>query len=165
MGGKRTDRQGGFVENGNVVRIDVYHVTERKHDSNFRKITPGYYLVPVYVHEISTDPERLPRQAMLNGRPYRDWPSMEPSDFLFSLYKDSYVCLSKPRGNETAGYHRGPDRSGAKIDISPHNRRHTNDKIRGNGVKTLTAFRKFHVDRLGNLHEIKREPWPGSNRE
>lgn len=168
MGGKRTDSQGGFVENSESVRLDVYHVTERKPDAAFQKtLTPGHYIVPVYPHNLDAG-DGIPVLAAIGGKPETDWPEMHSEDFKFSLFKDSFVEIARTKNGQqqaVRGYYRGPNRFTASITVSPHNSRRKESQEEGIGVRRLVLFRKFHVDRLGNLHEIKREPWPGTKHE
>lgn len=168
MGGKHADRQGGFVSNSDMVRVDVYHVTERKPDATFdQTLTPGYYLVPAYALDVAAQSE-IPRRAMVGAKPESRWPVMHGSDFIFSLFKDTYVAVERLKVGHReliSGYYRGTNRFTASIAISTHNHRHKDGLEEGIGVRRLASFRKFHVDRLGKLHEIKSEPWPGSQRE
>lgn len=166
MGGAASNRQGGFVSNSEMVRVDVYHVSERKPDAAFSQtLTPGYYLVPVYALDIAKRSTDGPRRAMMGSKPESKWPEMHGGDFVFAVHKDSFLEIQRRDGSRVAGYYRGSNRSTASITISPHNLRQPSDEIGSIGVKTLFALRKFHVDRLGNLHEIKREPWPGTKHE
>ena len=161
MGGKMVDRRGGLVENTNMVRVDVYHVNERRVDPKGRSITSGYYLVPVYGWQIMDKKQPTPRCAIKFGRPENEWPLMNQDDFRFSLYKDSYVTLrkgEKKKEEVIGGYYRATNRSTASISVSPHNKRQ--QKKSGQGVHDLLSFRKFTVDRLGRKHEVEREPWP-----
>ena len=163
MGGKREDRQGGFVSNSEMVRLDVFRVNTRKPDGAFGKtLTPGYYIVPIYAHHAGKNGASPPLSAMLARKPEETWPEMDPADFLFSLYKDSFIRLSTKGGEAEEGYFRGSNRRVATLEISPPNLRQTR---RGMGSKTLTEFRKFNVDPLGKLHEVKREPWPGARKK
>ena len=160
MGGNSAGRQGGFVSNAEMVRVDVYFVERRKSDfKNDVTISPGYYLVPVYAHDAAAG--RTPVKAIIGGKPESDWIEMSCEDFIFSLYKDSYLRCIKPNGDEVNGYYRATDRATASVNISPNNKRHIRDIHRSIGVRSLSEFRKFHVDRFGKLHEVKREKWPG----
>ena len=162
MGGKRANRQGGFVANADMVRVDVYHVKERKPDVGFqRTITPGYYLVPVYSNDVAKRGSQTPMRAITQGQREKAWPVMHPDDFVFSLFKDSFIAIPRSGADELRGYFRSASRSTASISVSLHNRRHDDDIVKSIGVKSLSSFRKFHVDRFGKLHEVKREKWPG----
>ena len=162
LGGKGSDRQGGFVSNSEMVRVDVYHVKGRKPDSIFgQTLTPGYYLVPVYALDLATSSADDPRLAMLGGKPESKWPAMHPCDFVFAIHKDSFLEIQRRDGNRVMGYYRSSNRSTASITISPHNLRQPGDEVGSIGVRSLTAFRKFQVDRFGKLHEVKHEKWTG----
>lgn len=165
MGGQRADRQGGFVSNAEMVRVDVYHVTERKPDATFeRTVTPGYYIVPVYSYDVAKGGGQPPMRAMVGGKPETQWPAMDRDDFVFSLFKDSYVTVERLKGGRQeriSGYYRGTNRFTASIAVSPNNLRDKSDLEEGIGVRRLLTFSKFHVDRFGKLHEVKREKWPG----
>lgn len=168
MGGKRTDRQGGFVKNENMVRVDVYWVKHKRYEEDGLEVNPGYYMVPVYSADIAGGFKKLPMTPIARNKDEELRPrSMRREDFVFSLHKDSFVKLSYD-GSNKEGYYRGADIDGGRITVSFPN-------IRGRKVSEQQRFsssriqsgslRKFHVDRLGKLHEIKREPWPGSKRE
>ncbi len=164
-GGRHFRRQGGFVENADIVRVDVYHVKISKHDSEFRQVDAGYHLVPVYPHQITKDDRRPPMKAIVRGTPETDWPEMDPRDFAFSLHKDNFVEFTKRDGVTVRGYYRYTNRYDGGIHVShPYLR---DPKVPKYGSATIQpgSFRKFHVDRLGKLHEIKRDPWPGSQHE
>lgn len=162
MGGS-SDRNshGGLVENTNMFRVDVYRVKEKREDSRNRKITPGYYLVPVYGWQVMDKKRKIPVNAIVKDQSEDKWPEMNPADFLFALYKDSYVEIVKKNDEVIGGYYRFTDRSTGRIGISLHNKRHKEDLCKI-GVKTLSSLRKFMVDRLGHKYEVKKEPWPGN---
>lgn len=165
MGGNRERRQGGFVENADMVRVDVYQVKVAKQDGKYRRVAPGYYIVPVYPQHCYARAPHTPVQAIRGGKPECDWPAMEPGDFLFSLRKNDFIEFKKRDGSMVRGIYIRTNRNDGGIHVArPYSISGEHPK---NGSATIQAgsFRKFHVDRLGNLHEIKREPWPGSNRE
>ncbi len=164
MGGKEERSQGGFVENADMVRVDLFYVSINKQDRNFRKVTKGYYLVPVYAWDLADRNSETPLKAIASGKDEAEWPIMDPADFVMSLYKDSYVEVLKPNGEIVDGYYRNADRRNGNIAISPHNlRKPEYFTKRRPGVKGVKSIRKFHVDRFGEKHEIKpgAERWPG----
>ena len=163
MGGNDSRRQGGYAENSSMVRTDVFHVTETRYDSEGRKITPGYYLVPVYLWQIIDKEHPTPINAIVGGKPESEWPEMSEEEYVMSLYKDVHISCHKRNGDVESGYYRGTNRWTASIAISPHNKRQALDMIQGIGVKSLSDIRKTQVDRLGVPREIraKPEPWPG----
>ncbi len=160
MGGKDERKQGGFAENSSMVRVDLFKVETTRYDGAMRRITPGYYLVPVYLRQIADKNGGTPLKAIVGGKDEDEWPEMDPNAFVMSLYKDSYIEVVKKDSEVARRYYRGANRNDAGIILSPHNRRGHSHKI---GSKSLRSVRKFQVDRLGIRHEIPAgaEPWPG----
>ena len=158
--GHPKNRQGGFVENASIVRTDVFYVPEKRTDSKGRKITPGYYLVPVYNWQILDKRLSTPLKAILANKPEVEWPEMHAEDFLFSLYKDTYVEIKERAGITKEGFFRSTDRALARITFAhPLHRPITSDYRCG--VKTVKSLEKFTIDRLGGKHRVWREKWPG----
>ena len=162
MGGKNPNRQGGFVENSNMVRVDVFRVPLNTQDCQFTQVDKGYYIVPVYGFDIIHKDSKTPLRAV--GGKGKSGPIMDPDHFVMSLYKDSYVKVTYANGNIKEGYYREADIGGSgSVALSLHHRRHRKEKLRGIGVRSLKSIRKFHVDRFGQMHEIPlgSEKWPG----
>ncbi|MBN2752424.1 MAG: type II CRISPR RNA-guided endonuclease Cas9 [Rhodospirillaceae bacterium] len=149
----------GAADRGEMVRVDVFCKTTPKGKRE-------YYLVPIYTHEVMNPTGYpLPPCLAIQGKtPKADWPQIGPEhDFLFSLRKFSFVEVIKPNGEVISGYFRGADSSTGALSISLHNDVSPNATRTGIGARTLQSLRKFHVDRLGRRHEIKREArtWHG----
>ncbi|MYA59861.1 MAG: type II CRISPR RNA-guided endonuclease Cas9 [Chloroflexi bacterium] len=163
MGGKNLRKQGGYAENSSMVRVDLFKVNETCYDPAGRRITPGYYLVPIYLWQIKDNGSSTPLKAIVGGKPEDEWPQMDPSDFVMSLFKDSHLELQRNNGQFVAGYYRKTGRATASISVSPVHRRNLNDMINSIGIKNLSGIRKFQVDRLGIKNEIPpgKETWPG----
>ena len=161
MGGKDPRKQGGYAENSNMVRVDLFKVNETKYDTSGRRITRGYYLVPIYLWQIADKSCKTPLNAITSGKPEDDWPVMDPRDFVMSLYKDSYIELRRRNGDPVDGYYRSTNRNTASVAISPHNERQK--IIQSIGVRNLASLHKYQVDRLGIKQEIPlgKEKWPG----
>lgn len=143
--------RGGAADRGDMARVDVFRKANRKGKWE-------YYLVPVYPHEVATLAEP-PNEYVVAYKPSE--PLTPDHEFLWSLYPLCWVEVVKPSGEVIEGYFRGMDRSTGAIAISPQ---HSKGEVnRGIGVKTLTSFRKFAVDRLGNRSEIQQETrtWHG----
>ena len=157
---ERSGKGKDHVDSANMVRVDVYHVKERRIDSEGRRITPGYYLVPIYSWQIMNKKSSTPIKAILAHKHENEWPEMEQKDFMFSLYKDSYIKVICKNDEIKEGYYRKTDRSSASICLSLHNRREKKEQIR-RGVKTCRLIGKHTVDRLGIKHKIEKEKWPG----
>ena len=134
----------GQVKNESIFRTDVYYLAG-----------DGYYIVPVYNYEILTKGLPTPCLASVYKR---EWKEMRQEDYLFSLYRWSYVAIAKRDGQEIEGYFRGMDRATASIMLSQSNS--SQFTTRGLGVKSFRYFRKFTIDRLGNKFEIKKEKFP-----
>ncbi len=149
----------GVAANGNMVRIDLYHV---KGD--------GYYFVPIYVSDLIKD--TLPNKACIAGKDYSDWKEMKEEDFLYSIYPNDllHIRSSTPKkfakniekGNKNDSYE-SKDAfvyyikagiSGGSIAVVTHDNRYT---IQSLGIKTLHSIEKYHVDVLGNKYKAEVE--------
>lgn len=146
---------GGAVDRGNMARIDVFRKKSRRGAWEF-------YVVPIYPHQIVSAecPSNLAVKG--GGAEEADWYLLdEEAEFLWSLYAMNLVELVKSDGEVIEGYFRSLDRNTGAITVSPQM---TSAVIRkGIGVKTLSSFRKFTVDRLGRKFEVSREvrTWRG----
>ncbi len=141
-----TEVRGGFADNGEMVRTDVFEKEGK------------YYLVPIYLKDIGT--EELPNRAIASGKAEKYWRVMDDSyRFAFSLYMNDLVRLVKKNGEGTDtwfGYYKGADRSTGAISIEGHD---ASWRKRGLGVaQRVVAFDKFEVDVLGrSVHRVRRE--------
>ena len=145
---------GGTVDRGDMARVDVF----RKQNARGKW---EFYVVPVYPHQIATmdtPPEKYVRGATDEA----EWPMLDGSfEFLWSLNPMDWLEIVKSNGEAVEGYYRSLDRATGAINLSPP---HTKDAmIRSIGVKTLSSFRKFRIDRLGRKSEVLREvrTWRG----
>jgi CRISPR-associated endonuclease Csn1 len=149
--------RGGTADRGDMARVDVF----AKADRRGRK---QYHVVPIYPHQIA-DRDAFPQppdRAVIAFKLEADWTKVDPTfDFQFSLYQNSFVEVAKPDGEIIRGYFKGMDRQGAQIHLALHSSQRS--LIRGIGSKTLLAFHKFAVDRLGRMSEIEHEKrtWHG----
>ena len=148
---------GGAVDRGDMARVDVFSKKNKK-----GKI--GYYLVPIYPHQVA-NPEQWPdppNQAIVAHKEEEEWTPVDSTfEFLFSLSIHDYIEVAKSDGVFIGGYYKGVDRAGAQVSIAQHN--DLQSQTRGIGSKTLFAFKKFTVDRLGRKFEVSREvrTWRG----
>lgn len=148
---------GGAVDRGDMARVDVFKKSNKK-----GKV--GYYLVPIYPHQVA-DPQKWPQppnQAIVAHKEEREWTPIDGTfEFLFSLSIHDYIEVAKSDGVCIGGYYKGVDRAGAQITLAQHN--DLQSQTRGIGSKTLFAFKKFTVDRLGRKFEVSREvrTWRG----
>lgn len=148
----------GAADNDRIVRTDVFFVPGE-----------GYYLVPVYVSD--TIKKELPKRAAVEGRQVTDWKLMDDKDFLFSLYKNDLIEVSRNKdlpftvtnkkstlppsyeAKHILAYYTGMDINTGKINVSTHDNSY-HSRFR---VKTLVSLKKFEVDVLGNVREVRKE--------
>lgn len=148
---------GGAVDRGEMARVDVFRKSNKR-----GKV--GYYLVPIYPHQVA-DPQKWPdppNRAIVAHKEETEWTPIDSTfEFLFSLSIHDYIEVAKSDGVFIAGYYKGVDRGGAQITVARHN--DLESQTRGIGSKTLLAFKKFTVDRLGRKFEVSREvrTWRG----
>ena len=149
----------GAADNDSMVRVDVFFVPG-----------DGYYMVPIYVSD--TKKKELPNRAVVAAKKYAEWKVMENMNFIFSLYPDDLIEVEHKKGltftvtnkdgtlptkwetKSTLCYYTGMNISTGAIGICSHDNSYS---IGGLGVKTLTNFKKFEVDLLGNVREVKKE--------
>lgn len=146
------------VDVDTMVRVDVFSRSER------------YFLVPVYAWQVA-DRGRWPEppaRAIKADAPEAEWPLIDDTfTFRFSLYSGALIEASRIDAagcvvEQHLGYFRAVDRSNGRVSYSQPSEFASNRQLRFK-TKTLSSFRKFHVDRLGRRFEIVREPrlWHG----
>jgi CRISPR-associated endonuclease Csn1 len=139
--------------NGSMVRVDVFCVDEK------------YYFVPVYIADVVK--KRLPMKAVTVGKPFQQWKEMEDKDFLFSLYSRDLISFKSKNGkkvacvdgtskviNEEIVYYYGANISTASFNGQAHDGSFEYD---GLGIQKLKYIKKYQVDILGNVSEVKCE--------
>ena len=147
----------GATDRGDMVRVDVFRERDRKGGWK-------YFLVPIYPHQVADAKcwPTPPNKAVKAHKPESDWTTMTAThEFLWSLYSRSYVVLETAGGVSLDGYFAGLDRDGGQISIASHR---SKTLVHGRiGTKTLKAFEKYAVDRLGRRFLIERETrtWRG----
>lgn len=147
------------ADNDSMVRVDVFHVKGG-----------GYYLVPIYIAD--TLKKELPNKAIVASKPYADWPAMDDSNFVFSLYPNDLIkfehrsekVFNKVNKDSNLSdtfeskvqyaYFKSADISTASIRIITHDNTYF---IKSLGVKTLSKLEKYQVDVLGNYNKVKKE--------
>ncbi len=145
------------ADRGEMVRVDVFAKKDRKGRDKF-------YLVPIYPHQVM-DKQRYPlppNRAIVAGKDEQDWEQITADHtFRFSLYPLCWIEVVTAKGEVIEGYYRGTDRSTGALLISPHQSLQTTRS--GIGARSLLSFKKFAVDRLGNISEIDQEErtWHG----
>lgn len=151
--------RGGAAERGEMTRVDVFRKQNKKGKWE-------YFVIPVYPHQVANKLAHPipPNRLCTRGKLESAWDPLDDSyEFIWSLYPLSWVEIVKSSGEIIEGYFRGLDRNTVSISISPHHTKSKSDEIGSIGVKNLSSFRKYSMDRLGNRHEIKKETrtWHG----
>jgi CRISPR-associated endonuclease Csn1 len=146
---------GGTVGRGDMARVDVFRKAGKKGKWE-------YYVVPIYPHQIATMDTPPNRAVKGGGSNETEWYVLDGSaKYLWSLYSNSFVEIARSDGDVIEGYFRSLDRNTGAITISPH--MNAAEICKGIGVKTLSSFNKFTVDRLGCKFKVRRElrTWRG----
>lgn len=146
----------GVAGNVDCVRMDVFFVKGE-----------GYYFIPIYVAD--TVKNELPDKACIQNKPYSEWKEMDNKDFIFSLYPGDLVYVKSKNTinlspiqkdskrenisvNELLGYYIKNNISNAQIAISTHDRIYWQPSL---GIKSLIEMKKYEVDVLGNVSEVR----------
>lgn len=147
----------GVSGNSNIVRIDVFYVAKE-----------GYFFIPIYVAD--TVKSELPKRACLSYKSVENWRIMKDEDFIFSLYPNDFIsvrCQEKSKlklrksqdkkdekieVEEVFGYYLQCGISNASISIVTPDRKYVQPSL---GIRNLKELKKYQVDILGNLHEVK----------
>lgn len=139
--------------NGSMVRVDVFNVNGK------------YYFVPVYIADVVR--KRLPMKAVVAYKPYEQWKEMKDEDFIFSLYSRDLISFKSKKGktvtcvdgtskivNEEVLYYYGANIATASFSGKSHNGSFEFSSL---GIQSLEYLKKYQVDILGNVSEVKRE--------
>lgn len=143
----------GIASNGDMIRVDVFRENE------------NYYFVPIYVADVKK--KELPKLAVVGGKPYSLWKEMKDEDFLFSLYANDLFYFKHKTGkngktnqnepcvlNECICYFKGADISTASFSGILHD---SSAYFKSLGIQSLLQLKKYQVDILGNVSEVKKE--------
>lgn len=165
--GKVREINGGLVENGEIVRVDVFK----------NKSKGGFYAVPIYTYDFAIG--RLPNKAIVtgkNGNIIKDWLEMSDEyEFCFSLFKNDYVKIqAKGMQNPIIAIYTGTGVATASMNFSHHSRyefasederafftdvdKKTQVSLfsRTNcGIQNLKIFQKVQVSPLGEIKGCK----------
>lgn len=163
--GKIREINGGIVDNGEMVRTDIFR---SKHKGK-------YYVVPIYTYDFAIG--RLPNKAIVSGKDklgvIKDWIEMDENyEFCFSLFKDDLVCIqTKEMDKPVYAYYVGADSSGGSLTFRHHSNclRDGEEKFfrtqkssgflaQNFGIQTLKTFKKCIVSVLGEITEATFEP-------
>jgi len=135
----------GFVENGSMIRIDVFKKDKK------------YYIVPVYT--IHTYTKELPTRAIKINKPENEWTIIDDSyEFINTFYPYDLVKVIDKKGDIIWGYYRGTDRSTAWINVSTPNSKEKGIRC---SVQTAQLIEKYEIDVLGKYHKVRKEKRSG----
>lgn len=133
----------GVKDRGGMYRCDIF-----KKDGK-------YYMVPVYYRDLYL--HKLPTKAVVTSKEYSDWREMDEKDFLFSLYSDNLIRVSKKDGNHY-GYYKSCNRNTATIKYAPQD----SSVLRpSSSIQKLDSFEKLNIDILGNIYPCQKEEREG----
>lgn len=143
----------GIANNGDMIRVDVFRENGK------------YYFVPIYVAD--TRAKILPNKAVVAFKQCRDWKIMKDENFLFSLYPNDLFYFEHKQGmngktnekmpciiNKQISYFKGADIATASFSGILHD---SSVSFRGLGIQSLLEMKKYQVDVLGNVTEVKSE--------
>lgn len=143
----------GIASNGDMVRVDVFCENGK------------YYFVPIYVAD--TRKKELPNKAAVAYKPYGSWKEMKDDAFLFSLYPNDLFYFKHKQGmkgktngkapciiNEQVCYFKGANIATASFSGILHD---SSASFEGLGIQSLLEMRKYQVDVLGNVSQVKSE--------
>ena len=145
----------GIAENANggMIRVDVFRENGK------------YYFVPIYIADALK--KRLPNKAAMQNKPYSEWKEMKDENFLFSLYSRDLIGFKNPKGKkvtcvsgetmtvtEDIVYYVGADIHTASFLGKSHD---SGYEYRGLGIQSLQELKKYQVDVLGNVTEVRQE--------
>ncbi len=136
----------GFANNDSMPRVDVFSKKNKKGQLE-------YFLVPIYVADFVKG--ILPNKAITRSE--SGWIEMtEEYEFCFSLFHDSLVLINMTdkKEDEFFGYFKGCDIDSARITLDSPDR---NIKGKRLSPKSAKLFKKYQVDVLGNISEVKKE--------
>ena len=143
----------GIAANGDMIRVDVFREDKK------------YYFVPIYVSDVKK--KELPDSAVVAYKPESQWKKMKDENFLFSLYPNDLFYFEHKKGmngktshnepcviNKRICYFKGANIATASFSGILHD---SSVSFGGLGIQTLVALKKYQVDVLGNVSEVKKE--------
>lgn len=145
----------GIAENANggMIRVDVFRENGK------------YYFVPIYIADALK--KRLPNKAAMQNKPYSEWKEMKDENFLFSLYSRDLIGFKTSKGKKvhcTDGteivltneivYYIGANIRTASISCKAHDNQYEFGSF---GIQSLQELKKYQVDVLGNVTEVRQE--------
>lgn len=157
-----------IAKQSNMPRIDI-----------FKDIKKGkFYIVPIYTSDFIK--KELPNKAIVAGKNSdgspKEWLEMDKNyEFLFSVYKNELLEIkTKKTASKEAktikGYFVSADSATGNIEIKSHNnmedeifkRNSSNVCSMSTGIQNCEYIKKYQVDSLGYISEIKKEQRVGT---
>jgi CRISPR-associated endonuclease Csn1 len=134
---------GGFAENGEVKRVDVF-----KKDNKYHFI---------YLYPFDFEKHELPN-ITIKGIKIDD-----SFEFLFSIFKDELIELKIKNKEAFRGYFKFPEADG-RFNLQKHFQSQYDKKTGRFSIGSLEYIKKYQVDVLGNVSEIKKETRVGTKK-
>jgi len=149
-----------------MPRIDIFrHKTKMK-----------YYVVPIYTYNFVED--TLPNKAIVSGKNKdgspKPWLEMdEEYEFIISIFKNELIEI-KTKKEIIRGYFVSAHSGTGALELKSHNNKENDifkiDKssilsTKSAGIQNAIYVKKFQVDALGNISEIKHEKRIGTRKE
>ncbi len=127
---------GGLAENGEVKRVDVFKKNDRYHF--------------IYLYTADFEKDKLPTTTIKNIDIDNTF------EFQFSIFKDELIEIRQKNKNEIRGYMKFPLSDG-RFAISSHLDSNFNATKNRFSTGHLEFIKKYQVDVLGNIQEVKKE--------
>ncbi len=127
---------GGLAENGEVKRVDVF----KKDDK--------YHFIYLYVADFEKD--ELPNITIKNIE------IDDSFEFEFSIFKDELIEIKQKGKNAFRGYFKFSESDG-RFNIQYHISSQYDNKEGRFSTGSLEYLKKYQVDALGNIQEVKKE--------
>jgi CRISPR-associated endonuclease Csn1 len=155
-----------LAKQSSMPRIDIFQNVKTK----------KYYIVPIYTIDFAKN--TLPNKAIVSGKNKdgspKEWMEMnENYQFLFSVYKNELLEI-KTKKECLKGYFVSAHSGTAAVEIKSHNnteqnglfvRNSSNVCSRSIGIQNAEYIKKYQVDPLGNITEIKSEKRIGTKQQ
>ena len=166
--GKVREINGGIVDNGEMVRVDVFRSKDKG----------KFYAVPIYTFDFATG--RLPNKAIVQGKDkdgmIKDWLEMDENyEFCFSLFKNDAVLIqTKDMESPVVAIYKSTHSGDSSMTFEHHSRHSFGSKDEelfftdrdkatqkplyfksSCGIQGLKHFSKVSISPIGELKELK----------
>lgn len=127
---------GGIAENGEVKRVDIFLNNSK------------YHIVFIYTADFEKD--KLPNTTIKGIEVNEDF------EFLFSIFKDELIEIKQKKKEAFQGYLKFVESDG-RFNIQNHIESQYDKKKGRFSTGSLEYIKKYQVDVLGNIREVKKE--------